>query len=403
MLLAMSPNVSFPLSPLLSEPDVHEKMQNILTQNPDQLAEAIENDPELRALRDSSPMCAELMSDPETMRILVDPDNLRALGDCPDLVQQDFANPNWTPPDVDPVPFDDGVDVDQTQASGGVGEVTSVDPEGTTDTDPGQDELAPVEEFELGEVEEAPDADHTDVSGMEEYDEEDLVEASGDNDGNILEEYEQGEADQDNAGTRKAGGSKRDGNEKESERRTFFQGVAMGLGDLLAAELMGTAVSEVMGGMGGGDDELDQLTQQAEEHADATAGHAAVSFGAAAEFAASDEFAGQLEETMDNLEETNEDSQASPVHSEQGRSADRSDDTNLEDHQEHRKFAALSGAIGYFAASLTSAAKETLLAQALGDDLAEQLIAKMEEEKEEDASKNDTDMNKDGKKQSGKR
>ena len=383
-------------------------MQTILTQNPDQLAEAIENDPELRALRDSSPMCAELMSDPETMRILVDPDNLRALGDCPDLVQQDFANPNWTPPDVDPVPFDDGVDVDQTQTSGGAGDVTSMDPEETTDNNAGQEELSPVEEFELGEIEESPDADQTDVSGFGE-DDADLFEASGDNEGNILEEYEQGEADQDNAGARKAGarkvgGSKQDSSEKEGERRAFFQGVAMGIGDLLAAELMGTAVSEIMGG---GDDELDQIAQQAEDHADAAAGHAetaAVSLDDAAEFATSDEFAGQLEETMDNMEETHEDSQASPVQSEQekGRSVVRSDDASLEVHQERGRFAAVGGAIGYFAASLSSAAKETLLAQALGDDLAEQLVAKLEEEKEEEDASNDTDIKKRWQFQSGK-
>jgi len=65
-----------------TDPEVQERIQDILnTDDPAALEEAIENDPELRALRDSNPLCAELMSDPETMKILVDPDNLRALGE----------------------------------------------------------------------------------------------------------------------------------------------------------------------------------------------------------------------------------------------------------------------------------------------------------------------------------
>ena len=369
-------------------------MQTVLTQNPDNLAEAIENDPELRALRDSSPICAELMSDPETMRILVDPDNLRALGDCPDLVQQDFANPNWTPPNVDAVPFDDGVDVNQAQTSGGVGEMTSVDPEGTTDAALEQEELEYMDEFELGEAEEVPDADETDVSGVEEGEDVPL-EASGEEDGNILEEYEQGEVEQDKAGARKAGGSKRSSNQKEGERSTFFQGVAMGIGDLLAGELIGITASEILGE----DDELDQLAQQGEENADAAAEHAetaAVSLGAAGEYAMSDDFAGQLEDTLDGMEEKVQDAQATPVDSEPGTATVRSDDTSLGDQPRHGRFAAVGGAIGYFASSVSTAAKETLLSQVLGDDLAEQLVEKLEEEEdeeEEDAS-NDRDSRK---------
>jgi hypothetical protein len=63
-------------------------------------------------LRESNGLCAELMSDPSTMRILVDPENLRALGDCPDLIEMDFADPSWKPDGFDVVPFDDTITPD---------------------------------------------------------------------------------------------------------------------------------------------------------------------------------------------------------------------------------------------------------------------------------------------------
>jgi hypothetical protein len=63
-------------------------MQTILHADPDKIDELIEADSELRALRDSGPLCAELMSSPDTMKILVDPDNLRALAEAPQLIEQ---------------------------------------------------------------------------------------------------------------------------------------------------------------------------------------------------------------------------------------------------------------------------------------------------------------------------
>jgi hypothetical protein len=47
-----------------TEPEVQEKMQSLLETNPDNLDEVIEQDPDLKALRDSNPLCAELMKDP---------------------------------------------------------------------------------------------------------------------------------------------------------------------------------------------------------------------------------------------------------------------------------------------------------------------------------------------------
>ena len=85
----------------MEDPEVQERMQALL-EDPDNLQEAIENDEELRALRDSNPLCEELMSDPETMRVLTDPDNLRALGECPQLIEADFIDPDgFNPSDIE--------------------------------------------------------------------------------------------------------------------------------------------------------------------------------------------------------------------------------------------------------------------------------------------------------------
>jgi hypothetical protein len=93
----------------MEDPAVQEHMATLLESNPEDLDEAIEQDPDLMALRDSNPFCAELMSDPSTIKILLDPDNLRALAECPDLIAADFADPDWMPPDIDEYHFDDAM------------------------------------------------------------------------------------------------------------------------------------------------------------------------------------------------------------------------------------------------------------------------------------------------------
>ena len=77
----------------MEDPEVQERMEEML-ENPDSMEESIENDPQLKALRDENELCAALMGDPDTMKILIDPDNLRALGEAPDLIEQDFLNPD---------------------------------------------------------------------------------------------------------------------------------------------------------------------------------------------------------------------------------------------------------------------------------------------------------------------
>jgi hypothetical protein len=76
----------------MEQPEVRDQMDVLLQGDPDDLEEMIENDPDLKGLRESSPLCAELMSDPITFRVLADPDNLRALSECADLIEQgEFA------------------------------------------------------------------------------------------------------------------------------------------------------------------------------------------------------------------------------------------------------------------------------------------------------------------------
>ncbi len=91
----------------MEDPEVQEQMQRLL-EDPENLEDAIENDAELRALRDSNPLCAELMQDPETMKILTDPDNLRALGEAPQMIELDFSDPHGFSPEADFVDVEAG-------------------------------------------------------------------------------------------------------------------------------------------------------------------------------------------------------------------------------------------------------------------------------------------------------
>ena len=164
------------------DPDIQAKMQDILESDPDKLAEAIEADPELRALRDSNPLCAELMKEPETMKILTEPDNLRAFADAPELIEQDFANPDWSPPDVEEGQYNDGYrlgDVEADDEGNGllddyeVGENAQEDQGGMFD------------DYEVGENAQE------DQGGM--FDDYEVGENAQDDQGGILDDYEAGE------------------------------------------------------------------------------------------------------------------------------------------------------------------------------------------------------------------
>lgn len=74
------------------DPAVAEEMDRLLEENPDNLDEIVENDETLRNLRDSDPIAAELMRDPETFKVITDGDNLRAMGELTQAMEGDFVN-----------------------------------------------------------------------------------------------------------------------------------------------------------------------------------------------------------------------------------------------------------------------------------------------------------------------
>ena len=169
----------------MEDQETRERMSRICEENdPQKLLEEIEDNPDLKALRDANPLCAELMSDPETMKILVDPDNLRALGDAGDLIEQDFANPDWSPDALEDI----DVDTNTADLDGGV-----VD-SGAGEPDIESDNFADAQEEELAQ--ESTDALEEDVAeeedAPEEVDEEAGEEEGEDGDDDEEEEEEEG-------------------------------------------------------------------------------------------------------------------------------------------------------------------------------------------------------------------
>mmetsp|Transcript_19105 Transcript_19105/g.34590 ORF Transcript_19105/g.34590 Transcript_19105/m.34590 type:complete len:647 (-) Transcript_19105:72-2012(-) len=108
----------------LEDPEVQEAMQEAMD-DPDKMEEMIENNKELRELRDSNPLCAEMMNDPETLKIISDPENLRALSECPDLIAEDFANPDILTDAIEnaDVDVDGDFDADMDAEAGGEAEM----------------------------------------------------------------------------------------------------------------------------------------------------------------------------------------------------------------------------------------------------------------------------------------
>jgi hypothetical protein len=244
----------------MEDPEVQAQMHDLLEHDPDGLQDAINNDPDLKALRDSNPLCAELMKDPDTMRILVDPDNLRALGDCPDLIEQDFADPDWSPPDVEA----GGIDPTGAADHGGMaGADQVIDLDGASPPD------GDVVEIDLdgdGHV------DGFDVDGDGHVDVD--VDADGDadgngDDGNVLDDYQLGDDNGGNdnngggGGPRGGGGG---GNRNRSQggqnqaRSGFVSSVGAGFTDLIAQQVVGMGVGDLMPGMfGGGGGGMDDM------------------------------------------------------------------------------------------------------------------------------------------------
>lgn len=416
----------------MEDPEVHQHMTELLENDPDGLDEAIQNDPELSALRDSNPLCAELMKDPETMRILVDPDNLRALGECPDLIEQDFANPDWTPPDV------------ETGGTGGMDTLVDVDGMDDVEVDVDGDGIdvngdgIPDQDIDGDGDIDADDLDGGDGDGD--------VDADGDeeeDDGNMMDDYEMGDADDNNnpeMSKGQGGGGQRSRNQNRSGGQGrvggFMSQIGAGFTDMAASQIVGFSMGDIMGG---GDipglDNLDGLddadgvdapddidTSGVEDAADQagidgdTQANAAASAIDNANSLLNDSYGDQLdslEKGMDDLEGRTEGldggDQAAQAAQGQSQAQARSmavggaaagvaaaevaiigtgmiggneNTQNRDGKEEDSESKSRFGWIGNLGSAIATAAKETVASAVLGDDLGQMVVEKQEERSE---------------------
>jgi hypothetical protein len=324
-------------------------MNNLILSNPENLDEAIEQDPELKALRDSNPLCAELMNDPQTMKILVDPDNLRALADCPDLIDADFNDPDWSPPEFEPSTFDE-----------------------TAGTSP-SDHTRSLELDSAGDRFE--DANEEVVGNP--Y-------IGGEN--SLLEGFEpQGD---DNG---RPSGSVR--NMKSSQRKTQGSSFVASIRDFVAAEIVGGVSDSLLGGLGGDlgtsaiEDQVTNASDLAENNANTIE-----SLTTSTSKIASSDITGNIEDAVDKIEESNAEtvadrgvSGASAGMVASGTAAGAALGTTLsgdgEKEESTQRSGALLGVSSFLLSSVSAlgaAAKEKMATTLLGDDLGETVLAKME-------------------------
>lgn len=430
------------------DPEVQERVNNILNSDPDRMDELIEADPELRALRDSNPLCAELMSEPDTMRILVEPDNLRALADAPELIEQDFANPDWSPPDVEQGVYDDdgrgatttrGVGSYEQGDEGGLFEDYQQGDTGFSGMSAPQEEGGLFDGYEPG----AAEGDAGDEIGLlDDYEPGEI-----DDDGGLLDDYEQGEVnegaevlledfeaevDADNPddefdvdGTDDVEGADRKGKgansrgkaNKAKEKDTaeasrgggggggFFASLGAGLVDYVAAETIGMTAGELVGNdgdflataeeemLGGAEEAADEATgvvDEAEAQADEANATIAANAAALTEIATGDELAGNLEDTLDTVEEAQDRHDATTTTTRSKPSYGEIIDLDAAIEAEEAaqaspvKRGGIFGAGASYFAALNTAAKEYVAGNILGDDLGELLVERMEEGGEDD-------------------
>jgi len=119
----------------LEQPGAQEEVAAMCASD-EALQEAIDKDPKLQDMRDSNPIAAELMKDPEGMKILMDPDNLRAVGEIPSAMEADFMSSMGADVNANSAGIDFGGDVGGAAAA----EALDIDIDGG-DADPeAQDE-----------------------------------------------------------------------------------------------------------------------------------------------------------------------------------------------------------------------------------------------------------------------
>jgi len=273
----------------MEDPEVQEQIQRLLD-DPENLQDAIDNDHELRNLRDNNPLCAELMSDPETMKIMVDPDNLRALGEAPALIEADFADPSGFSADIDFVDIEtgaDGLDAFGDLDGGMDLESGGMDGLETYDVDYDDNDI----QFDMGEAYEDVDADvDADVDMEADADADADVEADDDADGDGDDgdgdegddddeeeddddggweedlEFEEQELDADAAKGKGNKNKQKSKAQEEANKKGGMAGVMATLGvaatDLIASQIVGQVFGDgllpgdLMGGgdLGGGPD-----------------------------------------------------------------------------------------------------------------------------------------------------
>ena len=406
------------------EPEMKDKLDHIKSiSDPEQLAEEIENDPELRTLRDSDPLCAQLLSDPDTCKVILEPDNLRALGECPDLIEADISSPDWTldienPQGVDPSPGDidvpgdadgAGLEGDADLSNGGDADGGS---EGIEQIQPDGEETAVVDEGgEAFEEDNAEEEDEEEEDGLEfELGEEEIEDTEGGKPGSKAK-----------GGSKKASHGKKRAEQRKAQRGNFLTNVSIGLSDMVAGELVGMSTADFMGGgdeLEGLDDAEDYGTSMVDdiddidedvEGMDEAADEVATLLDNAADAAEMitdddvDDNLDNMEEGLDKVEEVHDDQQdkndsekagagdaattAAAGGAVSGGEKSKNRDVECGDAkqaEEEPKKAGRFQLLSTFVASVATAAKETVATNLLGDDFGEMAVEKLEEEEEED-------------------
>lgn len=371
----------------MEDPEVQKQMNDLLVNDPDGLADAIEDDPELRELRDTNPLCAELMTDPETMRILTDPENLRALGDAPDLIEADFNDPDWTPP------------ADDLEAGNSCGNTDLNVPVENNAVDSYNDSFQAAEyasedgaEFEFENDE--PDIEEEGSLDLEGDDQADEEGGEGEEEEEEME-FELGEEEQDKNCNANAQKKQNRQGQQQQRQGGFFAQVGAGITDMVAAQMVGVGFSELTGQ----DDPFAGL-EEAEGVADSGEGAAAATNQAAEMAAVSDtllgeDMAGNLEDGIGELENTND--EASGVNGKAaaagagaaaggvavaGVAMTRGTGNGEEDGEEQEVIVEKKkrfGVVGNWASAISTAGKEYIATALLGDDLGVMLVEKIED------------------------
>jgi hypothetical protein len=87
----------------LEDPDIQAQLHEAIAGDPSLLEHFVATHEDLRTLRDSDPLYAEIMSNPDTFRIISIPDNLRALVYARELIELDILDPDGEKEDAEAV------------------------------------------------------------------------------------------------------------------------------------------------------------------------------------------------------------------------------------------------------------------------------------------------------------